>query len=145
MIDVFNCFRNTMRGPNDPVCMSMSPYYQEWFENKYPNIKLPDSKLLVVQLFNVCKGGVDTGKLWNQHFDRVQSKLDIHRSMRDLAACARNFDNELIALNVFTDDILVCTKSTAVCSKLVSHLRKFFRSFYYWLSKLKNNTINKSY
>lgn len=124
MIDVVNCFQNTMRGPTDPVYMSLPPYCRQWFENRHPNIKLPDSKSLVVQLFNVCQGGVDAGKLWNEYIDRVLSQLNIHRSMRYLAIYARIIDNELIMLNVSTDDILVCTKSTAVRSKLVSHLRK---------------------
>ena len=65
MIDVVNCFQNTMRGPNDPVHMSLPPYYRQYFENRHPNIKLLDSKYLVVQLFNACQGGVDAGKLWN--------------------------------------------------------------------------------
>ena len=116
MIDVINCFQNTMRGPTDPVYVNLPPYYRQWFENIHPKIKLLDSKYLFVQLFNVCQGGVDAGKLWSGHFDRVLSKLNVHRSMRGIAVYARIIDNELIILNVSTDGILVCTKSTTVRS-----------------------------
>ena len=74
----------------------------------------------------MCQGGVDEGKLWNGHFDRVISKLNVHRSMRGIAVYTRIIDNELIILNVSTDGILVCTKSTTVRSKSASHPRKFF-------------------
>ena len=65
---------------------------------------LSDAEPLVVQLFNVCQGGFDAGMLWNVHFDRVLSLLDIHRWIRYLAVCALVIDNELFLLLVSTDD-----------------------------------------
>ena len=48
--------------------------------------------------------------LWNEHFDRVLSTLDVHRSTRDLAAHARVIDGELMIMLVSKDDLLISTK-----------------------------------
>ena len=60
-----------------------------------------------MQLFNVLQGRTDVGELWNQYFDRVLSKIKIYRSMMDLEVHARIIDEELMMVNVSTDDILV--------------------------------------
>ena len=77
-----------------------------------------------MQLFNVLQVNTDTGKLWNENFDRALSKVNIHRSMRDLEACARINDEDLVILKVSNDEILFCTNSTTVQSKLFYHLQK---------------------
>ena len=84
--DIVNCFQNTMRNLDDKIYMKLPPYYLEWFELRHPNIPLPQTKeKLILRLFNVCQGSVDVGMQWNALFNKVISKLGIHRSMRDLA------------------------------------------------------------
>ena len=63
LIDIVNCFQNTMRSPDTPVHMHTPPWCREWFKNRNPNTPLSDAELLVVQLFNVCQGGIDAGML----------------------------------------------------------------------------------
>ena len=72
------------------------------------------------------QGRVDAGKRWNEHYDRVMSKLKVHRTTRDLVACASIVDDELVAFNVSSDEIIFCTNSITLRSKLVSHLQKKF-------------------
>ena len=83
---------------------------------------LSDAEPLVVQLFNVCQGGVDAGMLWNAHFDRVISILDMCRSMRDLAVQARLIVNELVLLLASTDDCTISIKSESLRLKALDHL-----------------------
>ena len=107
--------------------MCLRPYYLELFYFTYPNTKVTLYKgVLVVQLFNVCQGSTDTGRLWNQHFDRVLGKLGLHRSMRDLVVCDRKVYEKLAILNMSTDDVLVRTKSHSVTSKVINHLKICF-------------------
>ena len=46
--------------------------------------------------------------------------------MRDLAVYSRKVDDVMVILNVSTDDVLVCTDSTLVRTKIENHLRKYF-------------------
>ena len=85
---------------------------------------LSDDEPLVVQLLNICQGGVDAGMMWNEHFDRVLSILDIQRSKRDLAVHARVIYIEIVIMLVSTDDFLISTKSETARSKVVSHLKQ---------------------
>ena len=66
--------------------------------------------------------------LWNAHFDRVLSLLDVHRSMRDLAVCARMIDNELVLLLASIDDCVISTMSERLRMKVVDHLKKHLPS-----------------
>ena len=99
-----------MHSPNEPVCMHMPPWHREWFQNRNPTMPLLDADALVVQLFNVCQGGVDAAVLWNAHFDRVLSPLDFHRSMGYLIVYALVIYNELVLLLASTDDCIISTK-----------------------------------
>ena len=85
---------------------------------------LSDYEPLVVQLFNMRQGGVDAGMMCNDYFDRVLSTLDVHRSMRDLAVCARVINGELAIVLVSTDDFLVSTKSEPARYKFINHLNQ---------------------
>ena len=125
--NIVNFFQNAIRDPKDKVCMCLPPYYLEWFNFTYPNTRVTLNKgRLVVQLFNVCQGSTYAGRLLNQHFDRVLGKLGLNRSTWDLAVCARKVDGDLIILNVSTDDVLACTKSPLIRSKVINHLKSYF-------------------
>ena len=86
---------------------------------------LSDDEPLVVQLFNVCQGGADSGIVWNDNFDRVLYILDIHSSMEHLAVHARVIDENVLTMLVSTHDCLIFTKSETARSKVVSHLKHF--------------------
>ena len=115
-----------MRSPNHPAYMHIPPWHREWFQNRYPNMALSDAEPLVVNLFNVCQGGVDAGMLWNAHFYRALSLLDIHISMRDLAVYSRVIENELVILLVSRDYCIISTKLEKMRVKVVDHLKKCF-------------------
>ena len=87
---------------------------------------LSDDEPLAVQLFNVCQGGVEAFMLWNEHFDRIISVLDVHRSMRYLAVYARVIDGELVIMLVSTDDWLIPAKSETAQYKVINHLKQYF-------------------
>ena len=107
--------------------MYLPPYCLEWFNLKYPKTGVNLEKgHLVVQLLNVCQGSIDTGPLWNQRFERVLGKLGFHRSMQDLEVHARKVDGELVTLNSSSDDLLLCTKSPIIRSKVINHLKSYF-------------------
>ena len=80
---------------------------------------MSETEPLVVQLFNV-----DAGALWNEHFDRVFSILDIHHSMRDLTSHPRVIDGDIVIMLVSTDECLISTKSEKTRSKVVDHLKQ---------------------
>ena len=115
-----------MRSPNDPVYMHIPPWYREWFTNRNPTMPLSDAEPLVVQLFNACQGRVNAGMLWNAHFDRVLSILDVHRSTRDLALYTMLIGNELVLLLVSTDNCIISTKSELLRFNVVDSLKKYF-------------------
>ena len=122
LVDMLNCFQNTMMPLTDPVCMNIPSCNRERFSNIKPNITMSDYELLLVQLFNAFKGGVDTRMLWNEHFDRFLSILDVHRSMRDLSVFARIMCIDLVIMLFFVDDFIISNESEKICSKFVNHL-----------------------
>ena len=108
VIDIVNCFQNTIRDINDEVFMSLPPSCKKWFKLCHPNIKLPENKeKLIMQLLNVCQGSVDAGQKWNELFDKALGKMNITRSSRDLVVRTRRIDGDLATLNVSTDDVLI--------------------------------------
>ena len=103
--------------------MKLPPFYLDWFKTKYPHAKVDEDKgPLVVQLFNVCQGATDAGKLWYEHFYRVLEKLNLTKLIRDLVVFVKMIDRVLVILNINTDDILLCTDSPMVRYKVVQHL-----------------------
>ena len=123
--DIVNCFQNTMRYMDDKTCMNLPLYYKEWFALHYPNIPLPHAKeKLIVRLFNVFQGSACAGRQRNLLFTKVINQLGIHRSMRNLAVYSRKVDGVMVIINVSTDDVLVCTDSPLVRTKIENHLRK---------------------
>ena len=77
-------------------------------------------------MFNVCQGSVDAGRQWNMIFTKLINQLDIHRSMHDLSVYLRKVDGIMVTLNLSTDDVLVCTDSPLVRTKIENHPRKYF-------------------
>ena len=69
---------------------------------------------------------MDAGRQWNILFTKVISQLGIHRSMRDLAVYSRKVGGVIFMLNASTDDVLLCTDSPMVRTKIENHLRKYF-------------------
>ena len=59
-------------------------------------------------------------------FTKLIIQLGIHRSMHDLAVYSRKVDGIMVTLNLSTYDVLVCTDSPLVRTKIESHLRKYF-------------------
>ena len=110
--------------------MHITFLHREWFTNVNPTIKLSDDEPLVVQFFNVCQSGFDTGMLQSEHFDKSRSLLDIHRSMRDLSVHAHAKDSEFVIILVSTDGCIISTKSEKIRSKVVDHLKKSVPSNY---------------
>ena len=66
------------------------------------------------------------GRAWNMLFTKVMNQLCIHRSMGYLSVCSRKVEGVMVMLNVSTDDVLVCTDSPLVRTKIERHLRKYF-------------------
>ena len=56
VVGIVNFFQNTIRDTKEKDYMHLPPYYLEWFNFTYPNVKVTlDKGRLVVQLFNVCQ------------------------------------------------------------------------------------------
>lgn len=127
VLDIVNCFQNTMRDLDDEIFMYLPPHYRQWFKLRYPNISLPETaEKLIIRLFNVCQGNIDAGLQWNRLLTKILAQLNIHRSMRDLAVYVGKLDGCMVILNVSTDDILVCTDSPMVRTKIERHMQKYF-------------------
>ena len=76
ILDVSNAFQNTNVTIHERFCVSLSPYYLDWFEISYTNVSL---NRYDVQLFLHCMNGIQgtdpDGRQWNKLLDTVVTIL----------------------------------------------------------------------
>ena len=66
ILDVVNCFQNTMIPIEKCLYITLSPYYLEWFTETWPEVQLePDeNNQYVVQTLNGIQGQKEVGRSW---------------------------------------------------------------------------------
>ena len=81
ILDVSNAFQNTTVPIHDRVCVSLPPYYIDWFEISYPNVPLNrDDGPSCCQFIDGIQGTNPAGRQWNRLLDAVFTFLYLIRS-----------------------------------------------------------------
>ena len=66
ILDVNNAFHNTNVPINEKVYVSPPPYFLDWFERSYPDVRINiDEGPFFLQCMNVIKGTKPAVKQWN--------------------------------------------------------------------------------
>ena len=66
IFDVSNALHNTNVPIHERVCVSLSPYYLDWFERSYPNVHInQDEGPFCIQFMNRIQGTKPVGQQWN--------------------------------------------------------------------------------
>ena len=63
VLDIVNFFQNYSRPDDDRVHVRTPPRCKEFFNLRYPHLKVSDNATLVLELFNVRQGVVELGEV----------------------------------------------------------------------------------
>ncbi len=85
-----------------------------------------ESKNLVCRLHKCLYGLKQASRVWNQHFDNFLKLFGLTPSESDPCLYLRISGNEFTAVTIWVDDGLVCSNSSDVITKIISHLKEHF-------------------
>ena len=94
IFDISNAFHNTNVPVHERLCVSLLPYYLNWFEKYYPNVPLNRYEgPFCLQCMNEIQGGKSSGRKWNRLLDAVVITLKYNKITIDRAIFVKVFSD----------------------------------------------------
>ena len=128
IMDVENCFQNTLLEEKHRVIVTMPPLYLDWFRKEYPNYKIdrsPSGKY-VLQALKGLQGDKKIGRAWYLLLKKLLEKFGCVQCLEELALYKYEKDGFFLLVNTSTDDFLCAYNNEEIFSRLLSYLRRHF-------------------
>jgi hypothetical protein len=128
IIDIVNCFQSTMIPPEERLLISMPPLYLTWFREKYPNVKLEESRSgkYILEALNGIQGDKSIGRKWYTLVKRLLEQFGFKMCLVEPSLFVCQQDGESMILNTSTDDFLCAYNVDSIYDHLCARFRQLF-------------------
>ena len=108
ILGVSNSFQNKNVPIHERFCVSLPPYYLDWFEKYYPNVPLNlDDGPFCLQCMNVIQVAKPSGREWNRLLDAMVTIVKYKKNTIDHAVYIKVFTDVTVSyITFYTDDVL---------------------------------------
>ena len=108
MIDVVNCFQNTLQAEHERLIITAPPYYLSWFQKNYPEIKIEDSPLgkYIFQMIKELQGDKPIGRKWCLLIKKLLKSFGFVTYQVEPALYLFRHNDKMMIMNTSTDDFL---------------------------------------
>ena len=128
IVDVENCFQNTMVPEDERCVLHLPPYYMEWFTREYPGYKLdtsPSGRYVLVAMKGI-QGEKPVGRKWYLLIKKILRKFNCISCPEEPALYIYDKDDGYMIINTSTDDFLCAYSDRGLFHRFVTYLRNFF-------------------
>ena len=127
ILDVVNCFQNTLVAINERLVVTTPPYWMDWFKLRYPECKLkqdPNDKY-VIQICNGIQGDRAIGRRWYLMLVKILDIFGCKRCPTESALFIYRKDGDILIVNCSTDDLLCAYSNAVLFHNLRDHIKKY--------------------
>ena len=114
-LDVDNAFQCTPKVDNQedpPTFITMPPLYLQWFQDRFPKIKLKGTGPFVLQMLNFMQGNRKAGRAFHILIKAILGQIGLSPTSVDKAVFVWIYKEDYIVILVSeTDDFLILTNS----------------------------------
>ena len=127
ILDVTHCFQNNCVEPCKRLYIQAPVCYIEWFKDRYPSIKLPESlsNRHVLQTINGMQGGKDAGRSWYLLLKSILEDFGFKMCPAEPALFVFYDGSAALIVVTSTDDFLCAYSHEDLFSTFKKHMERF--------------------
>ena len=124
MLDVVNCFQNTINDISRRAHASLLPFCLYWFKSRHPQHRLPSGVKLIAKALSAMQGQRGARNPWRKRLQSILQDLQMKRCNSDhgLFVISSSTSKTLI-LFISTDGALVGHNDRTLVDKLLTTIK----------------------
>lgn len=130
IMDVENCFQNTLLVEKEKVVVTIPPYYMEWFAREFPSYRIDNSPSgkYVLQALKGLQGDRKIGRKWYLLLKQLLCAFGCIQCLDEPALYKYGPDSDgyLLLVNTSTDDFLCAFSDEVIFRRLYDYLKAHF-------------------